>query len=202
MDFEKSLLGRIDKGQDDTPLANFIKEIGEGNLSFNVEKLCKDSDFSEAFTQAITDKEEQIKFLMNTSRYNNRQDDYDPKYVLLFRRTLPSEESKPEERWTDEYMQVLNGLRREIPEGPHRFHSIILCDSLEHLLSTGEKQGETNSFTDGEIVVDFDKYDQDSCVCKFKPHREKEALEEYLQTEGALSQEETLKKVQEHKNIS
>ena len=96
-------------------------------------------------------------------------------------------------------MQVLNGLKREIPEGPHRWHSIIICDSLEHISINGEKQGDTRAFTDGELVVNFTEYNQEGCICKFKPQREKDALKNYLETEGALDLRETTKRVREIK---
>lgn len=178
------------------PSLNDLLQID--GLSFNAEKICKDEDFVSAFSLAVPDVEMQKKFILNTSNYEMGKD-YDPKYVLLFRRTLPSDTPKYEERWAKEYVQVRNGLRKEIPDGPHRLHSIILCDSLQHLLSNGEKGGETNPFTDGEIVVNFPSYDQNTCVCKFKPRGEKQKLDEYLKTENAITQGEILRIVQESK---
>ena len=105
------------------------------HFSPNVQCLCEDEDFVKAFLLAIPDKEIQQKFLLNTSNYNSLKKDYNPYYVLFFRRTLPSNIPKHEERWTDVYPIVKMGLRREIPPGPHRIHTIILCDSLQHILS-------------------------------------------------------------------
>ncbi|PKL36734.1 hypothetical protein CVV38_02425 [Candidatus Peregrinibacteria bacterium HGW-Peregrinibacteria-1] len=180
--------------EDNKPSLNDLLKIDD--LSFNAEKICKDEDFVSSFSLAVPDIEEQKKYLINTSRYDSGQE-CDPNYVLFFRRTLPSNTPKHEERWTNQIFTVLNGLRREIPFGPHRYHSIILCDSLAHLISNGEKNGETNAFTDGEIVVNFPNYDQNTCICKFKPDYEKKLLEEYLKTENALTQEEILSRVQE-----
>lgn len=92
-------------------------------------------------------------------------------------------------------MRVLRGLRREIPVGPHRFHSIILCDTLEHLTTNGLKDDQSDAFTDGEIKVHFSEYDQSHCLCKFKPANEEGVLAEYLKTEGALTAEDILREV-------
>ena len=169
------------------------------HFSPNVQCLCEDEDFVKAFLLAIPDKEMQQRFLLNTSNYNILHKDYNPHYVLFFRRTLPSNIPKHEERWTDVYPIVRMGLRREIPPGPHRIHTIILCDSLQHILSNWEKEWETNPFSDGEIVVNFPDYDQNTCICKFKPAYEQEALNRYLETENAIPQEEILRIIQSKK---
>ncbi|MEI6773584.1 MAG: hypothetical protein WCL18_01865 [bacterium] len=75
-------------------------------FSPNVQHLCEDEDFVKAFLLAIPDKEIQQKFLLNTSNYNVLHKNYDPNYVLFFRRTLPSNMPKHEERWTDVYFTV------------------------------------------------------------------------------------------------
>lgn len=168
------------------------------HLSNNVEKICKNQDFVMAFLQAVPDKEEQKKYLIHTSRYNELGNDYDPHYVLMFRRTLPSNFPKPEECWTDQYFTVLTWLKREIPHGPHRLHSIILCDTLEHILYYWEKKGGI-PITDWEIVVNFPDYNQCNCLCMFKPSYEQEELEAYLKTEWAMNEQEILKHVMSSK---
>ena len=180
---------------EETPLSKLLGKMKDFKPAFVVEKFCGDPDFAEAFVEAVPDAVTQEQFLIHSSKYANGDQDYDPKYVFFFRRTLPSNTPKPEERWTNEFIQVRNGLRVEIPEGPHRLHSIIVCDSLTHLLEGGEKEGETNPFTDGEIVVNAPRYDQNTSICKFKPHGEKEDLEKYLQQEGALSVDAVLDRV-------
>lgn len=182
----------------ETPLADARREMPGERLGFIAEKLCEDPDFSAAFVLAIPDKEEQKKYLLNTSRYELGTGDHDPRYTLFFRRTLPSDSPKHEERWTNEYMRVLSGLRQEIPFGPHRLHSVILCDSLAHLETNGRKPGD-DAFTDGEIIVNFPEYQHKHAICSFKPAREIAALEEYLRTEGAISAQEILCEVQESK---
>ncbi|MDD2656065.1 MAG: hypothetical protein PHQ18_00630 [Patescibacteria group bacterium] len=183
-----------------TILTEVMREIPDNKLGFDVKKFCGDPDFVEPFIQAVPDREKQKKYLINSSKYENEEQDFDPNYVLFFRRTLPSKTPKPEERWTYLYTTVRHGLRREIPEGPHRLHSIILCESLGKLLIYGEKTEDSNPFTDGERVFECRKYDQEESLCKFKPTREKKELAEYLKKEGALSEEETLAKVTEHKS--
>lgn len=180
--------------QKETILSSLAKEL---NLSFPVEKFCNDEDFANAFTQAIPDKEEQKKYLINTSKYTQRVE-HDPNYVLFFRRTLPSADPKPEEYWTEDYVQVSRGLPWELPHGgPHRLHSIILCDSLKHLLSNGNKEKGLGGATDGEILVNFPNYDQNTSVLKFKPRHEQKALEEYLKTDGAVGQQQILQALKE-----
>lgn len=97
-------------------------------------------------------------------------------------------------------MRVLRGLRQEIPVGPHRFHSIILCDTLEHLTTNGLKEDQSDTYTDGEIKVHFSEYDHNHCLCKFKPANEEGALAEYLKTEGALTAEDVLRVVRGSKS--
>jgi len=179
-------------------LQKLLQEIKEEvpKIGFTVEKLCNDKDFTDSFTEAVTEPAELKKYLINTSKYELNNKDYDPDYVLFFRRSLPGEKPKPEERWTNEYIQVKNGLRREIPEGPHRYYTIILFDSLGKILINGEKKGETNPVTDGEVVVNLPEYDQNSCICKFKTDYDKKSLENYLKQDGALTLDAVLKKVQ------
>ncbi|MEI6119034.1 MAG: hypothetical protein WCP92_07675 [bacterium] len=135
--------GEIFKEKKETTLSILAKDL---NLKI-IPSYVRDEDFIMAFMQSVPDREEQKKYITNSSKYVLRES-YDPNYVLFFRRTLPSQQPKPEERWTNEYLQVRNLLKREIPHGPHRLYSIILCDSLQHLLINGEKEGITNPFTD------------------------------------------------------
>ena len=186
--------GEIFLENKETVLSMLAKDLNIEMMPF----YFKDEDFVTAFTQKVPDREEQKKYIINSAKYGWREA-CDMNYVLFFRRTLPSHQTKPEERWTNEYLDVRNGLKIEIPHGPHRLYSIILCDSLQHLLINGEKKGETNAFTDGEIVVNLPDYDQDTCICKFKPVIEQKALDEYLKTEDAISLETMLEKIKKHK---
>jgi hypothetical protein len=180
-------------GNEETALSPFIHEL---DLDWSTSKLCQDKDFAKAFVKTFPNKEEQKKYLLNTKKYSENKD-FDPSYVLFFRRTLPSKNPSYEEHWTNEYVQARNGLKVEIPEGPHRFHSILLCDSLKHLLSYG---GEKESgFTDGELAVNFPQYDQEKSLFKFKLQQDQEALNNYLKKEGALTQEQIVELIQQSK---
>ncbi len=172
---------------------------GENIISGDIELACKEPEFAKAFIEAVPDEEEQRKYLFNSSLHGLGRKGYDEKYVLYFRRTLPSKEPKPENRWTDNFVQVRNGLKKEIPEGPHRFYSVILCDSLEHLSQNG-KDTEIDANTDGEIVVHRDEYNQNECVCSFKPQHEQEALAKYQKKEDAMGLGEVLKKVKDYRS--
>jgi hypothetical protein len=74
-------------------------------FSSDIESMCKDEDFVYAFLLAVPDKETQIKYFENSTNYYCGKT-YDPNYVLFFRRTLPSNLPKPEERWTNTYNVV------------------------------------------------------------------------------------------------
>jgi len=186
--------GEIFLENKETVLSILAKDL---NLEM-VPSLFKDEDFVLAFIQKIPDREEQKKYIINSSKYASGEV-YDASYVLFFRRTLPSQQPKHEERRTNEYLQVRNWLKIEIPKGPHRLHSIILCDSLQHLLSNGKKEGDTRPFTDGEIVVNFPDYNQDLCICKFKPWVEQQELAEYVKTTDAVSLESIREIIKKHK---
>lgn len=58
----------------------------------------------------------------------------DPRYVLFFRRTQPSESPKPEYYWTSDFGEVQRGLSQEI-RGKDRDTSVILCSTLEDIAS-------------------------------------------------------------------
>ncbi len=174
------------------PLMKILESITETTVAFEVEKMCQDPDFAVAFTARVPDPAEQRRYLTETSKYLIQGPKAaDHRYVLVFRRTLPSETPKAEEHWTAEYIQARNGLRREIPEGPHRWYSVILCSSLDDIMSDGGLHPEQNeATTDGEVKVISPAYDVSRCVCIIKPEREQQALAEYLETAGAITLDE------------
>ncbi|MDO8528426.1 MAG: hypothetical protein Q7S06_00870 [Nanoarchaeota archaeon] len=180
---------------EETVLSPLIKEL---NLSVSASQLCRDKDFVNAFVQAIPNKKEQEKYLINTSRYEDGED-FDSRYVLFFRRTLPSRTPTYEEHWTNVYMQARKGLTVEIPEGPQRLHTIIVCDSLDRL-QPYQKKEEVRAFTDGEIVVNLPKYDQSKSLLRFKPENEKEELSEYLKKKGALTPQQLRDQIERNKS--
>lgn len=164
----------------------------------------KDPDFVENFISRITTPEEQLKYVLNTSKFLSRQGandvSYDPEYVLVFRRSLPSNDPKSERHWTTEYITARRGLTREIPHGPHRLYSIILCSTLADVLKDGGPSSEPNSATsDGEIKVDTPFYDQKRCIISFRPKDQEEELKKYQKTDGAMSLESVLKQIKEIK---
>lgn len=181
---------------EETVLTPLIKEL---DLSVSASRLCRDKDFVNAFVQAVPDKKEQKKYLINTSRYEDRKD-FDLRYVLFFRRTLPSRTPTYEEHWTNVYMQARKGLTAEIPEGPQRLHTIIMCDSLNHLQPYQKKEGDMRAFTDGEIVVNLPKYDQSKSLLRFKPENEQEELSEYLKKKGALTPQQVRDQIEKNKS--
>ena len=60
----------------------------------------------------------------------------DPKYVLYFRVSQPSEEAKPEYYWTSDYVEVCIGLRAEISPD-QRKDSVVLISTLEAIHENG-----------------------------------------------------------------
>lgn len=58
----EDLFLQFEEEQQDTSLSELLKDLKKEKLSFTAEKICKDNDFSEAFTQTIPDKEEQKSF--------------------------------------------------------------------------------------------------------------------------------------------
>lgn len=182
-------------------IKSLARKLGVENPSLNVEKMTKNKDFLDAFVKAVPAVEQQKKYFIQTSAFDHGKE-YDPEYVLYFRRTLSSDVKKHEERWTNDFNTVLNGLRHEIPKGPHRYHSVILCDTLAHITIHGIKSGENAPFTDGEIVVQFPEYDQKMCLCSFKPEHEKKELDAYLQSETSLTKEQILNVVRDMKGYS
>jgi hypothetical protein len=148
----------------------------------------RDPDFIAAFIQAVPDMHEQILFVINTDRYLFSPREADPKYVLLFRRTLPSSHEKPEEHWSSEYSTARMGLRREIA-GAQRLHSVLLCDTIAHLqeITGGFSENPNDAQSDGEIKFKATPIDQKSLRLVFRPADQEKELQQYLQQPDALS---------------
>ncbi len=174
--------------EDSAIVQTWKKELGISE--FEMREL-NDPDFVRSFREAIPDVDEQRKYLKNTSNYLYRQA-YDQNYVLIFRRTLPFNEPKPEQHWTDDYIIALRGLRLEI-SGAERLHSVILCAGLGDIISdTGYSQNPNLAESDGEIKVDTFAFNQQRALFTIKPENERTALERYLQQPDAISLEDLI----------
>lgn len=98
--------------------------------------------------------EDVSKYLINTMKYQLKKE-YDSKYVLCFRRAVPSEYPKTENFWSTEFGEVHNGLTPEIV-GAERLHSVINVTTLDKL----EEHGVVvtgRGVSDGEIAIDPNK---------------------------------------------
>ena len=143
-----------------------------------------DPEFVRAFTASIEDADEQDKYIEQTLRSLDRKGEADPEYVLMFRRSIPSKDPKPEGHWTSDYMTALRGLRKEIA-GAQRLHSVILCSTLADVLASGPV-GNNAATSDGELKVDNTAFDQAQCLCSFRPADQQRELDAYMQQVDAL----------------
>lgn len=161
----------------------------------------RDPEFVEDFINRVPDTTEQDKFVINTSVYNSDpKAQYDSNYVLVFRRTLPSEEPKPEQHWTTEYMIAVNGLRYEI-SGVHRLHSVILSTRLTDLQQVGMDENDSlKGISDGEIKIKSTPFDQSKCVTRFRPKEQQKKLDIYLATENTQSAASVIQQISQLKN--
>lgn len=155
----------------------------------------RDATFLKTFLMDICE-EEQFKYVYNTTLYCYGKKNYDPKYVLLTRRALPSLEDKPEQFWSSEYIGPMNGLSYEIPKGsPHRLHSVIMVTTLDKL----EKYGfaiNHGGATDGEVMIKYTPFSRNDILFVHKNDKEKSELISYLSNGGKHCDEvlEELKK--------
>jgi hypothetical protein len=141
-----------------------------------------DPDLRSAFSSAVMDPVERGRYAEETSAFlSGKEGEADPKYVLFYRRTLPSDpgEPKPEAHWTSDYITARNGLRLEIPH-LHRLHTVILCASLAELLKDGGYDEANSAQSDGEIKIISPGFDQSRCICIIKPQKEQQELSAHL----------------------
>lgn len=176
-----------------TPLSERASVL---DLPTSVLQMSKDPEFYREFVIKVPDLVEQEKFLLNTAAFIT-ESSFDPAFVLLFRRTLPSAAPKPETHWSSNFVTVRNGLKTEIPEGPHRLHSVILCATLRELLQAGRIRPEIESrgISDGEVRFTMQNFLQTHALVIFKPACETEALSEYLKQPGAKQLSQILAEV-------
>lgn len=154
-----------------------------------------DMDFLTNFINKIP-AEEWDKYISNTINYKGgyaKKDEYDPKYVIVARRAVPSYESKPENFWTSNANEVFRGLSNEIRK-EQRLHSVIMISTLEKLNQHGRVY--TNrGVSDGEIALDPNKTFSEF-LFRYKPGRELSGLQQYLDN-GGKSREEVLAELRE-----
>lgn len=141
----------------------------------------RDAEFLDEFLIQIPE-EEQFNYVENTVNYLYGEE-YNPEYVLVFRRTVPSITPKPETFWSTEYRTPRFGLKKEIPlNSPQRLHSVIMISRLSALKEHGEII--SNSATsDGEISIDYSK-NFDNFLFMYKPFDEIYELKNYLNNGG------------------
>ena len=152
-----------------------------------------EQDFVVEFLASIPE-EEQFKYVENTNNYHAMQGnkhllEFDPQYVIVTRRAVPSKEAKPEQFWTDEYRTALRGLKYELPAGtPSRTQSIIMVTTLQKLNEYGvvTHQGGTS---DGEICIRGVPFKPEDFLFVYKPHMELGKLSEYIQNGGMKNSE-------------
>lgn len=159
----------------------------------------RDVDFLETFLKTIPENE-QFKYVESTNNYQNRNREkqlgkFNPNYVLVTRRAVPSEIPKPEQYWTDEHGTALLGLKREIPVGsPHRMYTVIMVTTLQKLIDHGEPSDEelfSKGSSDGEIMISSAPFSPDNFIFTYKPKKEIEELYLYIKN-GGMSKEEVI----------
>ena len=176
----------------DSPLHSVVSKWREHVRSDGEFPCLRDKDFVNAFVTAVPDTNEQISYVENTSQYLRGESGFDANKVLLFRRSLPSTEPKPEKFWTSDFVIATNGLRYEIPD-KHRLFTVILCSSLADVLSDGGlSESYSGAASDGEIKVDTSSYDQKRCICVYRPGGQQQKLDQYLQSENHLTLDQIL----------
>ena len=152
--------------------------------------ILRDEDFFTNFINSIPE-EEQDKYIKSTIEYDSGygiNNQYDPNYVLVTRRAVPSYESKPENFWSTDSNETLNGLKNEIRQ-EQRMHSVIMVTTLQKLTNHG-RVITNRGVSDGEIAIDPNK-NFDQFLFMYKPQREFYSLVSFLES-GGISREELL----------
>ena len=164
----------------------------------------RDVDFLEAFLRTIPE-EEQFNYVQSTNNYHYRSGyktlgEFNPNFVLVTRRAVPSDTPKPEQYWTEEHGTALLGLKKEIPPGSaQRMHSIIMVSTLQKLKSHGEPTDEEigGGASDGEIMTSSEPFPSENFLFVYKPKKELEELALYIKN-GGMSKEELVSKLKDN----
>ena len=166
-----------------------IDKYGD-NLSATI---FRDDDFFTNFINSIP-SQEQDQYIENTINYafnGKNKKMYNPNYVIVARRAVPSYESKPENFWSVDPNEPLNGLGNEIQK-EQRLHSVIMVSTLGKLIEHGIVT--TNrGVSDGEIAIDPNKNFNDF-LFMYKPQREFYQLVDYLE-KGGMKRETLLEQL-------
>lgn len=179
----------VDKYSDDEKEESkkrFTNKYGEVfvNTVFN------NDDFFTNFVNVIP-TEEQEKYINNTIKFSYTNEQYDPNYVIVVRRAVPSYESKPENFWTTNSNEVFNGLTAEI-KNEQRLHSVIMVSTLGKLMEHGIVTTD-RGVSDGEVAIDpnvpFDNF-----LFMYKPRNEFYKLVDYVEN-GGLKREAVLEQL-------
>lgn len=164
-------------------------QLGDDSLDGTV---FTDKTFLMEFLKSIPE-EEQFNYVKNTANYEtNSLNGYDPNYVIVTRRAVPSLEAKPEQFWSTEHREVLMGLTQEIPhKSAQREHSVIMVSTLGNVQKHGTAM-HWGGFTDGEIVTSSKPFSEDEMLFVYKPINELYSFCSYMQS-GGIKNEEILK---------
>ena len=116
-------------------------------------------------------EEEQMNYIINTNKYYSRNNlKYDPDYVLVTRRSLPSTFEKPEPFWSDNPSTTFWGLKKEI-NNTQRSYSVILVSTLGNLNKHGAQDFLDISLgaSDGEIITSAKPFPHNLILFAYKP---------------------------------
>ena len=166
---------------------------GEWQQEFSVLDLTPfyDANLLRAFLTTIP-SDLQYEYVKNTCGYHS-SGEYDPNFVIVTRRAVPSDVPKPESFWSTEHRKVVSGLKNELPfNSPQRLHSVIMVTTLGKLEAHGLAYTDGGA-TDGEISIIPTKPFSDF-LFMYKPENEMHELLDYLEN-GGMSQEELLDKL-------
>ena len=145
------------------------------------------ADFMRAFVDSVPSPQRRERYALETAKFAlGKPADQDQ--VLVFRRTAPAlpNQPKPERDWTTDYIQAANGLRQEIPSGPARWYSQILCSTLGEVSRDGLAPA-SGAATDGELKTLASTYAQDRALFAFRTASDEAQLTNYLRSPDALT---------------
>lgn len=152
----------------------------------------KDSDFLKCFFKKFS-IEEQKKYLLTTYNYE-RNRNFDPKFLLVFRRAIYTDYAKNENFWSTEFNEVRFGLRNEQPIGsPIRLYSSIMVTTMDKLINHGIVSLDHGGATDGEISISANKTFNDFLFV-YKPYDEIITLNQYISS-GGISYEDLIEEL-------
>lgn len=166
----------------------FVVHFKKMNNDF-IPSCFEDPDFLAKFMLAVP-KEDWGDFISNTKKHLIGDKSFNPKFVLMFRRSTLNDEPKPEVFWTNEYGVVKDGLKKEIP--PHSTQRILskifvasLYDLTKHNATNEELEMIDKKYgygsSDGEIRISPKPFElKKHCLFAVKPENEMHEMNEYL----------------------